>query len=121
MKFSKKLIALRHAKGLSQQQLGEALKVPAETINSWEIGLSTPDLEQLSKLAIFFSLPLETLIKGVDSHQLSIPMVQTDAVTDAPAIDPERHRVITQLEILSGTLAAICLLGTVVYLVFGIF
>ena len=109
MKFSKKLIALRHAKGLSQQQLGEALKITPETINSWEVGTTTPDLTQLSKLADFFGLPLDVLMKDANKRAF-----------DSTAANADRQRVIIQLEILSGALAAVCLLGTFAYLLAGI-
>lgn len=118
MKFSKKLIALRHAKGLSQQQLGDALKIAPETINSWEIGLSTPDLNELSKLADFFGLPLDVFIKDVCRNSLHTTEYHMNDVQNI-TINAERQRVITQLEILSGTLAAICILGTIAYLIAG--
>lgn len=119
MKFSKKLIALRHAKGLSQQQLGEALKIAPETLNSWEVGLSTPNLTQLSKLADFFGMPLDVLMKDANKRGFDAPVYHMDAVPNTAA-NADRQRVITQLEILSGALAAVCLLGTIAYLLAGI-
>lgn len=119
MKFSKKLIALRHAKGLSQQQLGEALKITPETINSWEVGTTTPDLTQLSKLADFFGLPLDVLMKDANKRAFDTPVYHMDDVPSTAA-NADRQRVITQLEILSGALTAVCLLGTLAYLLAGI-
>lgn len=119
MKFSKKLIALRHAKGLSQQQLGEALKITPETINSWEVGTTTPDLTQLSKLADFFGLPLDVLMKDANKRAFDTPVYHMDDVPSTAA-NADRQRVIIQLEILSGALAAVCLLGTFAYLLAGI-
>ena len=38
MKFNEKLIELRKQKGLSQDELGNALGVSRQTISKWELG-----------------------------------------------------------------------------------
>lgn len=119
MKFNKKLIALRHAKGISQQQLGEAIKVTPEIIHGWEVGLAMPDLDQLTRLADFFGLPLDIFIKGIDTH--STPVIHLEDVEHHVPADNERGRVITQLEILCGSVASVTILGTIVYLLAGFF
>ncbi len=40
MKFNEKLIELRKQKGLSQDELGNALGVSRQTISKWELGVS---------------------------------------------------------------------------------
>lgn len=117
MEFNKKLIALRHAKGLSQKQLSDSLHLSPTTIQHWENGLSTPDMQQLSTLADFFDLPLTLLIKD------TCPPLLTGASTASTAlsVNPERHRIITQFEILSGTLAGLGLLGALSYFISAIF
>ena len=44
MKFENKLINLRKSRGISQEQLAEALGVSRQAISRWESGDSTPDV-----------------------------------------------------------------------------
>lgn len=40
MQFHEKLLSLRKAKGLSQEELGMELQVSRQTISKWEAGVS---------------------------------------------------------------------------------
>ena len=42
MNFNEKLIELRKSKGLSQDELGNALGVSRQTISKWELAQSYP-------------------------------------------------------------------------------
>ena len=48
---SKNLKEIRRAKGLTQDQLAEALHVTRQAVSSWETGRSEPDIETLLALA----------------------------------------------------------------------
>ena len=50
MKFNEKLMKLRRAKGLSQEELGEQLNVTRQTISKWELGQTTPEMESLVEI-----------------------------------------------------------------------
>ncbi len=52
---------LRQAKGLSQGQLAEAMRVSRQTINSIETGRYTPSLPLAIALARFFARPVEEI------------------------------------------------------------
>ena len=43
--------AIRREKGLSQEQLAQALHVTRQTVSAWERGLSLPGLDTLGELA----------------------------------------------------------------------
>ena len=47
MNFNEKLINLRKSKGLSQEELGNELKVSRQTISKWESCQSYPDFQRL--------------------------------------------------------------------------
>ena len=51
MTFQEKLISLRKAKGLSQEELGAELHVSRQTISKWESGQSYPDFQRLVLLS----------------------------------------------------------------------
>ncbi|MBS5703000.1 MAG: helix-turn-helix transcriptional regulator [Butyricicoccus pullicaecorum] len=63
MKFGEKLQALRRAKGLSQEQLSEALGVTRQAVSKWELNASIPDVEKLLALSDFFQVSTDYLLK----------------------------------------------------------
>lgn len=64
MAFGDNLTLLRKAKGLSQEQLAEALDLTRQTISKWELNQSTPDLDYLIQLSEYFGVSVDCLIKG---------------------------------------------------------
>lgn len=53
-------------RGMSQAELGRALKIPANTICRWEKGAYKPSIEDLDVLATFFGIPLVQLFPQVE-------------------------------------------------------
>ena len=66
MNFNEKLIELRKSKGLSQDELGNALGVSRQTISKWELAQSYPDFQRLVLLSDYFGLSLDALVKEID-------------------------------------------------------
>lgn len=60
--FSSRLRALREERGLTQGQLGEALKVSRGSISFYEIGSRVPDIETLSTMSQFFGCTSDYLL-----------------------------------------------------------
>ena len=58
----------RRLKGLSQQQVGEAIGVEPETISRMETGVISPSLKRLCQLAQVLDCPVETIM-GAASRQ----------------------------------------------------
>ena len=61
---SKNLKEIRQAKGLTQDQLAEALHVTRQAVSSWETGRSEPDIETLLALAEALDTGADALIYG---------------------------------------------------------
>ncbi len=57
---------LRASRGLSQQQLAQALDVSRQTINSIETGRYTPSLPLAIALARYFDKPVEDIFDADD-------------------------------------------------------
>lgn len=55
---------LRIEREFSQEQLAEAMRLSRQSISKWEQGVSTPDIDNFMKLAEFYSVPIESLIKA---------------------------------------------------------
>ncbi|MCL2076788.1 MAG: helix-turn-helix domain-containing protein [Oscillospiraceae bacterium] len=63
MKFNEKLQKLRKEKGLSQENLAEALDVSRQAISKWESGQSYPETDKLIALSDMFGITLDNLVK----------------------------------------------------------
>ena len=64
IKIGKFIAALRKEKGLTQEQLGEALGVTNKTVSRWENGNYMPNVEMLSLLSKEFGVSINELISG---------------------------------------------------------
>ena len=60
--LSEHIRSLRKARGLTQEQLAEALDVTAGAVYKWESRLSLPELPMLVQLADFFDTSVDALI-----------------------------------------------------------
>lgn len=63
MEIKNKLKAKRQEAGLTQQELADILHVSRQTISSWEVGRTYPDLEILVKISELYKTPLDDLLK----------------------------------------------------------
>lgn len=55
---------LRNENGLSQDALSEILGISRQSVSKWEQGNSTPDIENLNKLAEYYGVSIDSLVKG---------------------------------------------------------
>ena len=62
MEFNEKLQELRKNKGLTQEELAEALFVSRTAISKWESGRGYPNLDSLKEISRFFSVTIDDLI-----------------------------------------------------------
>lgn len=70
---------LRIERELSQEQLAEAMGLSRQSISKWEQGVSTPDIDNFMKLAEFYSMPIEHLIKAGEIDEKSDPVKESSA------------------------------------------
>ena len=55
---------LRRARGLSQDDVAEALGVSRQSVSKWENNASVPELEKLLALSGLFGVSLDELVTG---------------------------------------------------------
>ena len=64
MEFHEKLQSLRKQKGLTQEELAQALYVSRTAVSKWESGRGYPNLDSLKAIANFFGLTVDQLLSG---------------------------------------------------------
>lgn len=60
--FSDNLLYLRNIKGLSQEQVAEAVGISRQSYSKWEQGDTFPDIDKCDKLAKFYGVTIDSLI-----------------------------------------------------------
>ena len=68
MNFGEKLINYRKKAGLSQEALGEKLNVTRQTVSKWELGQTTPGMDDLSRMSEIFNVSVDELIKEEENQ-----------------------------------------------------
>lgn len=64
MEFNEKLQELRKQKGMTQEELAEALWVSRAAVSKWESGRGYPSIDSLKEISRFFSVSIDTLLSG---------------------------------------------------------
>lgn len=64
MEFNEKLKELRSSRGLTQEELAEALFVSRTAISKWESGRGYPSIDSLREISDFFSVTIDELLSG---------------------------------------------------------
>lgn len=64
MELSEKLQALRRQKGLTQEELAQALYVSRTAVSKWESGRGYPSIDSLKAISRFFSVSIDELLSG---------------------------------------------------------
>ena len=71
MEFNEKLQELRKQKGLTQEELAEALFVSRTAVSKWESGRGYPNIESLKAIANFFRVTVDALLTGEELLTIS--------------------------------------------------
>lgn len=64
MEFNEKLKELRNSRGLTQEEMAEALFVSRTAISKWESGRGYPNIDSLKEISGFFSVTIDELLSG---------------------------------------------------------
>ena len=64
MKNDNVILKLRKEKGITQQQLGDALGITAKAVSKWENGAGLPDIALVTALADYFGVDSRVILDG---------------------------------------------------------
>lgn len=118
MNFNEKLIELRKSKGLSQDELGNALGVSRQTISKWELAQSYPDFQRLVLLSDYFGLSLDALVKDIDVQDIRDKNLNDKKLS---AIYEDINSAKSSINQVVNILAIIGVVGTILSILAGVF
>lgn len=64
MEFGEKLLQLRKSRGLTQDELAEALHVSRTAVSKWESGRGYPSIDSIKEISRYFSVTIDDLLSG---------------------------------------------------------
>jgi len=62
----------RKAKGITQDQLAEYMGVSSQAVSKWENDLSCPDITLLPRLADYFGVTIDKLLRGENNNVIQV-------------------------------------------------
>lgn len=81
MTIADRILTLRKSKGMSQEELADAVGVSRQAVSKWESEQATPDLEKVVIMSDIFEVTTDYLLKGIE------PVKNDDHKTMADVID----------------------------------
>ncbi|SMC37394.1 Helix-turn-helix [Oscillospiraceae bacterium] len=87
MNIADRIQSLRKAKGMSQEQLADAVGVSRQAVSKWESEQATPDLDKVVIMSDIFEVTTDYILKGIE------PAVSDDHKTIGDVLD---QKVLTE-------------------------
>ena len=89
MKLSEKIIALRKANGMTQEELAAVCNVSRQSISKWEADMALPETEKLLTLGETFHVSMDVLLRD----ELTLGEVKEVHHCSRNAVEQRRHEV----------------------------
>ena len=123
MEFNNKLYELRKQKGFSQEELANRLNVSRQTISKWEVGESTPDMENLVAISELFEISLDELVLDIvpEEADTSAQVVKSEFYSDIKEnvlTDENRKKSKKGLKIAAIVLGIIVLIDLISFVIY---
>lgn len=92
MDFSEKLLTLRKANNLTQEQLAEKLEVSRQSVSKWESGQAAPELEKIIAISAIFNVTTDYLLKSSEIDDLSVKTEMLEKQQQSMLIREQKQR-----------------------------
>lgn len=89
------LIMLRNYRGFSQEEVAEAIDISRQAYAKWESGATVPDIEKCMRLADFYGVTVDSLVKTetADGEQAVMPAPKGKHIWGSVAVN-ERGQIV---------------------------
>ena len=115
MDISEKILQLRKASNMTQEQLAEKVGVSRQSVSKWEGGQAVPELDKLLELGRLFNVTTDYLIKPSELDELSIKTEilekkQQELIEQAEKAKIKKRNILSCAAVYTAALAAAVLL-----------
>lgn len=120
MNLSDRIQNLRKTRGLSQEELAEALGVSRQAVSKWESGQSSPDLDKIVQLSEYFGVSTDHLLKGTELSDANGEALNTAFIINAVATAFDLLSIVLSAFTWYETQEAGALIAGFVFIIFGL-
>ena len=82
-KLGEKIYSLRKERGLSQEELADALNVSRQSVSKWETDQSVPDYDNVAAMCAFFGVSLDGFTGNAAAAEAVMPVAVAEAAAAA--------------------------------------
>ena len=87
MNMADRIQALRKAKGMSQEQLADAVGVSRQAVSKWESEQASPDLDKVIIMSEIFDVTTDYILKGIEpvkgeEHKTMADVIEQRVLTE---------------------------------------
>lgn len=118
MNISDRIQTLRKAKGMSQEQLADAVGVSRQAVSKWESEQASPDLDKVVIMSELFDVTTDYILKGIEPVEVQDHKTMADVIDRKILTEKNKERTKTLLKYILigfGTLLAIDFTVFVIY------
>lgn len=117
MKFNEKLIKLRKASGLSQEELADKLNVARQTVSKWELGETTPEMNKLVELSDLFDVSIDEIVKEAKMPEIIEREIDHEKIDGVYKDISTAKRNLKWFYIIAGSISIITILSILYFLI----
>ena len=118
MTIADRIQSLRKAKGMSQEELADAVGVSRQAVSKWESEQATPDLDKVVIMSDVFEVTTDYLLKGIEPVKTDDHKTMADVLDQKVLTEQNSKRAKTAIKwflIGFGILLAIDLISMLIY------
>ncbi len=118
MTIADRIQSLRKSKGMSQEELADAVGVSRQAVSKWESEQATPDLDKVIIMSDIFEVTTDYLLKGIEPIRTDDHKTMADVVDQKILTEKNGKRAKTALKwflIGFGILLGIDLISMLIY------
>ena len=118
MTIADRIQSLRKSKGMSQEELADAVGVSRQAVSKWESEQATPDLDKVVIMSDIFEVTTDYLLKGIDPVKNDEHKTMADVIDQKVLTEQNSKRAKTALKwflIGFGILLGIDLISMLIY------
>ncbi|MBR6484718.1 MAG: helix-turn-helix transcriptional regulator [Clostridiales bacterium] len=118
MTISDRIQALRKAKGMSQEQLADAVGVSRQAVSKWESEQTIPDIDKVVAMSELFDVTTDYILRGIEPVEIQDHKTMADVI-DQKVLKKEnggKARTILKYVLIGlGVLLSIDVISFVIY------
>ena len=120
MTIADRIQSLRKSKGMSQEELADAVGVSRQAVSKWESEQATPDLDKVVIMSDIFEVTTDYLLKGIEPVKTDDHKTMADVIDQKVLTKKNGTRAKTILKwvlIGAGAVITIDLISMIIYFV----